>query len=105
MRQELLSAPEVLTSQSRGDFQAEAARALEKLGEAPGGRLIVDLSRTRSIDSAGLSALVMVQVLAGERRHTVVLRGASEEARLLLLMTGVEDRFLMEGGTEAPPPA
>lgn len=92
-----VEAPAVLGAQSRAEFREAAIAALERLGDSvPGGRLIVDLSRTQRIDSAGLGTLVMVQLRAAERRHTLVLRGASEEIRFLLLMTRLEDRFVIE---------
>lgn len=93
----MVQAPAVLGAQSRAGFREEAIAALEKLGDAqPGGRLVVDLSHTQRIDSAGLGTLVMVQLRAAERRQTLVLRGASEEIRFLLLMTRLEDRFVIE---------
>jgi anti-anti-sigma factor len=91
----LISAPAHLSAQSRGPFREDALRAIERL-EDSGGRLVIDLSLTQRIDSAGLGTLVMLQMRAAERRHTVCLRGVSEEMRFLLLMTRLEDRFDIE---------
>lgn len=97
MNESVVAAPLNLTAQNRAQFREEALAALELLGsETPGGRLVIDLSSTRRLDSAGLGALVMLQLRASERRHAVCLRGASEEIRFLLLMTRLEDRFTIE---------
>ena len=57
------------------------------------GRLVIDLSATRTIDSAGLGALMLIQRMAAERRQTVVLRAPSEEIRFLLVLTKLADLF------------
>jgi anti-anti-sigma factor len=62
----------------------------------PGGRVVVDLAGTTNVDSAGLGALIMLQHRASELRHTVCLRGASEELRFLLVLTRLDDRFEFE---------
>ena len=84
----------MLSSQNRGEFYAYALAGLEQLGSAePGGPLLIDMSGTERIDSSGLATLVLLQVRAAERKHTVGLRGLTEEMRFLLLMTRLEDRF------------
>ena len=50
-------------------------------------------SATRTIDSAGLGALMLIQRMAAERRQTVVLRAPSEEIRFLLVLTKLADLF------------
>ena len=57
------------------------------------GRLVIDLSSTRSIDSAGLGALMLIQRMAAERRQTVLLRRPSEEIRFLLVLTKLAELF------------
>jgi len=42
------------------------------------GRLVIDLSGTRSVDSAGLGALMLIQRKAAERRQTVCLRAPTK---------------------------
>jgi anti-anti-sigma factor len=59
-------------------------------------RLVIDLSATHHVDSAGLGALMLVQRRAGERRQRVTLRSASEELRFLLMLTKLEDLFELE---------
>lgn len=93
MAEQMVRAPQTLTAETRGPFQDRALRALGALGEAKPGKLVVDLSLTERVDSAGLSALVLVQFRAAEHRHSVCLRGVSEEVRFLLLMTRLDDRF------------
>ena len=92
----VVQAPVSLDATSRIAFRDAALVALERLGEAPTGRLVIDLSSTQRVDSAGLGTLVVLQLRSSERRHGVVLRGASEELRFLLLMTRLDDRFEIE---------
>ncbi|HET7023931.1 MAG: STAS domain-containing protein [Gemmatimonadales bacterium] len=93
--QETLIAPEHLGLQSRTDFRQQAVSLLERLPEDTG-RLVIDLGTTRQVDSAGLGALMLVQRKAAERRQTVVLRDANEELRFLLVLTKLEDLFVIE---------
>ena len=94
MKRIVVASPTVLDSASRGPFYEAALTALDSLGtDDPGGQLVVDMRLTDRVDSSGLSTLVLLQVRAAERKHTVALRGASEEIRFLLLMTRLEDRF------------
>lgn len=93
----MVRAPESLDRDSRAAFRRSALAEVEAtLGATPGGRLIVDLSATTRVDSAGLAALIMLQQRAAELRHTVCLRGASEELRFLLVLTRLDDRFEFE---------
>jgi len=97
MNESVVRAPAHLTAQTRGPFRDEALAAVARLADAPrGGRLVIDVTDTVQVDSAGLGTLVMLQLRAAERRHAVVLRGASEEVRFLLLMTKLDDRFEIE---------
>ena len=94
----MLQAPTSLGIETRATFRRQAQEALERLGATDGaGELVIDLSRTRSVDSAGLGVLVLIQRRAAEARQTVRLRGASEELRFLLVMTRLDDRFVIEG--------
>ena len=97
MEESLVRAPAQLTAQTRGPFRDEALMAVAGLADGRrGARLVIDLSDTVQIDSAGLGTLVMLQLRVAEHRHSVVLRGASEEVRFLLLMTKLDDRFEIE---------
>lgn len=95
--QKVLAAPEDLTLDHRSTFRRTATELLATLPEG-GGRLVIDLSGTRHVDSAGLGALMLVQRKAAERRVPVCLRGASEELRFLLVLTKLDDLFEIEGG-------
>ncbi len=89
-------APAQLGAQTRAVFRDEALAALARLDDdVPGGRLVIDMSQTQRVDSAGLGTLVMLQLRAAERKHSVELAHASEEIRFLLLMTRLEDRFVI----------
>ena len=98
LMQETLMAPEHLGLQSRTDFRQQAVSLLERLPEDTG-RLVVDLSATRQVDSAGLGALMLIQRKAAERRQTIVLRDANEELRFLLVLTKLDDLFVIESPT------
>jgi anti-anti-sigma factor len=93
----VLAAPEELVLDSRTAFRRAAAELLEQLAEGRG-RLVIDLSGTLQVDSAGLGALMLVQRKAAERRLTVCLRGANEELRFLLVLTKLDDLFELESG-------
>ena len=87
-----LAAPEHLGLQSRTDFRQQAVAILDRLPEGSG-RLVIDLAATRQVDSAGLGALMLIQRRAAERAQAVVLRGANEELRFLLVLTRLDDLF------------
>lgn len=95
--EKVLAAPEELGLDSRTAFRRAAGELLEQLAEGAG-RLVIDLSGTRQVDSAGLGALMLVQRKAAERRLTVCLRGANEELRFLLVLTKLDDLFELEAG-------
>jgi anti-sigma B factor antagonist len=90
-----LTAPENLGLDTRVEIRKTAVKLLEEMPEGIG-RLIVDLSPTRHIDSAGLGALMLIQRRAAERRQVVALRNASEEIRFLLVLTKLDDLFELE---------
>lgn len=90
-----LSAPVTLGLESRVEIRKAAIGLLEGMPEGSG-RLIIDLGRTRYVDSAGLGALMLIQRSAAERRQTVVLRNPNEEIRFLLVLTKLYDLFQIE---------
>ncbi len=94
-RTTMLTAPEHLGLDSRNEFRRSAVQLLDQLPEGQG-RLVIDLSATRRVDSAGLGALMLVQRRAAERRQLVVLRNASDELRYLLVLTKLDDLFELE---------
>jgi len=92
-------APATLRSETRALFRKQALEVLDQLkAEGEGLPLVIDLSHTISVDSSGLGSLVFVHTVAAESRRPVRLRGASEDLRFLLVMTGLEDRFILESG-------
>ena len=97
----LVLAPENLNQATRVEFRDAALAALQQLGQEPGGRLVLDVSATQRVDSSGLGTLVVLQLRASEKKHSVCLRGASEEIRFLLLMTRLDDRFIIEPPAQA----
>jgi hypothetical protein len=68
-----IAAPERLDLESRTAFRRAAGEVLDLLAEGAG-RLVIDLSGTRAVDSAGLGALMLIQRKAAERRQTVPAR-------------------------------
>jgi len=92
-----LAAPEILGLETRVEIRRAAAQLLEGMPEGSG-RLVIDLTHTREVDSAGLGALMLIQRMAAERRQVVVLRNPSDEIRFLLTLTKLYDLFVVETG-------
>lgn len=92
-----LSAPDTLGLESRVEIRKAATQLLEDMPEGTG-RLVIDLGRTRTVDSAGLGALMLIQRRAAERRQVVVLRNPNEDIRFLLVLTKLYDLFQIELG-------
>ena len=90
-----MSAPETLGLDTRVEIRKAGIRLLEEMPEGTG-RLVIDLARTRHVDSAGLGALMLIQRRAAERRQTVTLRNVSDEIRFLLVLTKLDDLFQWE---------
>src|ERR671911_626491 len=90
-----LAAPETLGLDTRVEIRKAAFVLLEQMPEGAG-RLVINFTRTRQVDSAGLGALMLIQRRAAERRQVVVLRNASEEIRFLLVLTKLDDLFQLE---------
>ena len=88
-------APETLGLEIRVEIRKAAVKLLEEMPEGVG-RLVIDLGRTRHVDSAGLGALMLIQRRAAERRQVVVLRNISDEIRFLLVLTKLDDLFQLE---------
>jgi len=90
-----MTAPSHLGLESRTDFRQQASALLDQLPERTG-RLVIDLSLTQQVDSAGLGALMLVQRRAAEKRQVVVLKNVNEELRFLLVLTKLDDLFQLE---------
>lgn len=68
--------------------------AVAELSAMPAGTLLaIDCSKTRRIDSAGLSALMLIHRQAEERDQRVALEGLSDEFRYLLALTRMDLLF------------
>ena len=91
-----LPAPDHLGLDSRVEFRQSATALIDQLPERTG-RLVIDLTATRQVDSAGLGALMLIQRRAAERRQAVVLRNPNDELRFLLVLTKLDDLFQIEG--------
>jgi anti-sigma B factor antagonist len=88
-------APETLGLDTRVEVRKVATQLLEEMPEGVG-RLVIDLSRTRHVDSAGLGALMLIQRKAAERRQLIVLRNLTDEIRFMLVLTKLDDLFQLE---------
>ena len=85
-------APETLGLETRDRVRKDAIKLLDSMPEGAG-RLVIDLSSTSSVDSAGLGALMLIQRHAAERRQSVSLSHASDEVRFLLMLTKLDEVF------------
>jgi anti-anti-sigma factor len=95
MEARALMAPVNLGLDTRVEFRRAAVQALETMPEGDG-PLVIELAGTRTVDSAGLGVLMLVQRHASERRVPVVLRNANDELRFLLTLTKLVDLFQLE---------
>ena len=87
-----LKAPEKLGLETRDSIRRDAIKVLDDLPVGKG-RLLIDLARTRSVDSAGLGALMLIQRHAAERRQSIALGNVNEELRFLLALTKLDELF------------
>ena len=86
-----ITAPSELGLETRASFREEATSLLD--GLADGGTLTIDVAGTKRVDSAGLSALLLIQRRAADRGQRIVLKRPSEEFRFLLALTQLTDLF------------
>jgi ABC-type transporter Mla MlaB component len=89
-----MAAPDELGLETRLEFRDAVTRELDRM--ADGAVLSVDLGHTVRVDSAGLSALMVVQRHAAERGQRVLLQDPSDEIRFLLALTCMSDLFEVE---------
>lgn len=95
MEAHALAAPTNLGLDTRVEFRQAAVEALNALPQGTGS-LVIELAGTRTVDSAGLGVLMLVQRHAAERRTSIVLRNANDELRFLLALTKLADLFDLE---------
>jgi len=89
-----ITAPSELGLETRVSFREAAIAELESLSD--GGTLSVDLAGTERVDSAGLSALMLIQRRAAEHGQRILLCHPSDEFRYLLALTQLTDLFELE---------
>ncbi len=92
-----LAAPEHLDLERSEAFRRAAVTLLDAV---PAGckRLVVDLSATVRLDSAGMRALLLVRRRAAALGVTVRLRGVNGSIHSLLTLAKVEDLFELDPG-------
>ena len=89
-----INAPEELGLETRAEFREAVIRELDGLPDRA--LLAVELGGTVRVDSAGLSALMLVQRHAETRGQRIVLLNPSDELRFLLALTQMTDLFEVE---------
>jgi len=94
-RDEHLILPDQVGIENREEIRQAAEERLAAMPEGEG-VLILDLSGTEYIDTAGLGLLAMVHRLAAERHHVVRLRNPNEEIRFSLVLARLDDLFELE---------
>ena len=90
-----LAGPVNLGLDTRIEFRKAAVDLMDAMTQ-PGSRLIIDLTATRTVDSAGLGVLMLIQRHAAERRLRVVLKRPNDELKFLLALTKLDDLFDLE---------
>ncbi len=90
-----LAGPVNLGLETRIEFRKAAVDLMDAMPQ-PGSRLIIDLTATRTVDSAGLGVLMLIQRHAAERRLRVVLKRPNDELKFLLALTKLDDLFDLE---------
>jgi ABC-type transporter Mla MlaB component len=86
------TAPTTLGLETRDRVRKDAIKLLDRMPEGEG-RLVIDLSETGAVDSAGLGALMLIQRHAADRRQSVSLAHPNEEVRYLLMLTKLDELF------------
>ena len=86
------AAPATLGLETRDRVRKDAIKLLDRMPEGDG-RLVIDLSETGTVDSAGLGALMLIQRHAADRRQSVSLANPSDEIRFLLMLTKLDELF------------
>ncbi len=90
-----IEAPRLLGVDTEEDFRQRAQQEIDALGDGSG-VLVVDLSETQSIDTAGLAMLALIHRKASENRCVVRLRSPNEEIRFSLVLARLEQLFELE---------
>lgn len=86
-----------------GEVDLASADELRRAGRAAvesaasGSRVVFDLREVTFLDSTGVGALVDVANAATTAQMPVVLRSVPERVRRILEITGLLDRFVLDG--------
>lgn len=95
--EQLVVAPARLGLESRIEFRQVASALIDHTAGGTG-RFVIDCSHLRSIDSAGLNALIIIQRRAANRRIRVFLRDLEDDLQSLLVLTKLDDLFELQDG-------
>jgi len=95
--EQLIVAPTRLGLESRNEFRRVASALIDHTTFGTG-QFVIDCSRLRSIDSAGLNALIIIQRRAANRRVRVFLRDLEADLQSLLVLTKLDDLFELQDG-------
>src|SRR5688500_20323693 len=87
-----ITAPEELGLETRLAFREVVTRELAEMPD--GGILILDMTRTVKVDSAGLSVIMLIQRQADDRSQRVVLSKPPVVLSCLLAMTQLSFLFV-----------
>jgi anti-sigma B factor antagonist len=92
----------VVHCQGRIVYRDEAAALSRLVGEAleSGGKVVIDLSRVNSIDSAGIGELVFLHTWAQSRRAELKCAAPSQFVSELLNLTNVNSVLEIHSGLE-----
>jgi anti-anti-sigma factor len=88
-----LVAPERLVADTRAQFRKDAIAYLDRAAAQSVKESALDMTNTTEMDASGLGILVVVQKKAKELGIHMVLKGAPQQVRYLLLLTKLEHLF------------
>jgi len=92
----VLHAPNQLIATTRLEFRRAALDHLERIVQAQGARVFVELGGTTEIDANGLGVLVLLQKRSRERMIAVRLLHPSAAVRQMLELTKLDYLFELE---------
>ena len=81
----------------RGEIDMDNAGELVDAISGVAGTAVIDLSGVTFMDSTGLKGLWRAEEVARQRGDELILRRPSKAVRRLLELTGLTDRFTVEG--------
>jgi anti-anti-sigma regulatory factor len=90
-----IAAPRLLGVDTDRGFRERATEEIKSISDG-NAVLVVDLSDTQSIDTAGLATLASIHRVASENRCVVRLKNPNEEIRFSLVLARLEQLFELE---------